>query len=317
MALCLGFFQIFCQQPNSGKINPETNRYPVEDFYNRIIELPVNYNNPKEGTFHLYYQITSNFNYKRPTIFFLYDTQQEYGKPGKVDKLAKDYGFYDLFNVVRYQMRGRKYSFINFKNADSTVNWEKAYYGFSSKQVIEDIERIRLDLFSKEPDTKIYMYGRSGGGYLVEEYLVKYSKHVKRAFIESACNPLIMKNLGYIESKYLYNTLNNIDSSLYTKLKLVIKKNTVPTSQLLWILKGIPYKSENPNAELSRLINELYENKTDLFNAYLQKNGFDFNKLLPPEKEMGAWTIGGILRPLECSGYLFSTDTKYIDPLYD
>ena len=272
LVLCLAGFQVYCQQSNAFQGAQEIDRYPVKDFYNRSIELPIDYNNPQEGTFFLYYQLSSNFDFNRPTIFFLYDTQQEYGRPGKVDELAKDsdYCFYDLFNVVRYQMRGRKYSFINLKNADSTVNWEKAYRVLSSKQVIEDIERVRQDLFSGKLDTKIYMFGRSGGGYLVEEYLVKYSKHVKRAFIESACNPFIMKDLGYIESKYLYNTLNAIDSNLYTRLKLIIKKNTVPTSQLLWILKAIPYRSENPNGELSQLINELYENKTGLFNAYLQ-----------------------------------------------
>ena len=122
LVFSIGYFQVYSQQSNLEKSDQYIDKYPVQDFHNRSIELPVDYNNPQEGTFFLYYQLTSNFDFKRPTLFFLYDTQQEYGKPGKVDELAKEYGFYDLFNVVRYQMRGRKFSSIDLKNADSTVN---------------------------------------------------------------------------------------------------------------------------------------------------------------------------------------------------
>ena len=92
-------------------------KYPVEDFYNRTIELPVDYENPDAGTFFQYYQLTSNFDFNRPTIFFFQDIAQQYGMPGKVDKLAKEYNFFDDFNVVYYQIRGRKYSFIEYFSA--------------------------------------------------------------------------------------------------------------------------------------------------------------------------------------------------------
>jgi len=88
----------------------QDHKYPIEDFYNRSIELPIDYENPDEGTFFLYYQLSSNFDFSRPTLFFFQDGQQQYGVPGKVDDLAQRYHFFDNFNVVRYQHRGRKYS---------------------------------------------------------------------------------------------------------------------------------------------------------------------------------------------------------------
>jgi pimeloyl-ACP methyl ester carboxylesterase len=239
--------------------------------------------------------------------------------PGKVDDLAKDkeYEFFDFCNVVRYQFRGRKYSYIEVKNSDGTVNWEKAYHALSSKQVVEDIERVRQSLFKDRPDTKIFIYGRSGGAYLIQEYLAKYPQNVKRALIESAPNPIIMKQLGNLESKSLYNMLMEIDPGLHDKLKAVLDKDIVPDLNLLWILKGIPYKSQNPKEELAKLINELYEGKKDLYEQYLQKQGFDFSKLLIPEEKMSVWELGCYIRGIECdTEYILGPEPNYVDPLY-
>jgi len=277
----------------------QDHKYPIEDFYHRSIELPIDYANPKEGTFIQYYEITSNFDFKKPTIVFFEDAQQEFTIPGNVDELAERYHFFQHFNVLYYHHRGREYSYIELKDRDGTVNWERAYRVLSSNQVIEDIEHIRKNLFKEKPDTKILIYGRSGGGCLVQRYLAKYSQYVHRAFIRAAPNPIIMKQLGYPESKYFYNKLNDIDPTLHVKLKEVMKKNIVPNYQLFWILKGIPYASKNPKDELKNLICELYEGKKSLYESYLQKKGFDFSKKIIPEKDMSGWDIGCNLRPLE------------------
>jgi pimeloyl-ACP methyl ester carboxylesterase len=292
-------------------------RYPIDDFYHRSIELPIDYANPQDGNFVQYYEITSNFNFNKPTIFFFQDAQQEFGIPGKVDDLAKSYQFFDDFNVLRYQHRGRKYSYIELKNNDGTVNWERAYRVLSSNQVIEDIEQIRKHLFKEKPDAKILIYGRSGGGYLVQQYLAKHSHNVHRAFIGAAPNPIILKQLGHPESKYFYNTLNEIDTTLHAKVKEILKKNIVPDYQLLWILKGIPYASKNPLDDLKNIIEELYEGKKILYESYLQKKGFDFSKKIIAEEDMNGMNIGSMLRPVEVSAeYMLDPDPEFIDPFY-
>ena len=40
--------------------------------------------------------------------------------------LLKGIIFFEEFNVVRFQLRGRDYSYIDLKNDDGTVQWEKA-----------------------------------------------------------------------------------------------------------------------------------------------------------------------------------------------
>jgi len=291
--------------------------YPNEDFYNRNIELPIDYNNPEEGTFTLYYQLSSNFDFNKPTIFFFQDSQQNFGQPGNVDDLAKRYQFYESYNVVRYQHRGRKYSYIEIRNEDETVNWEKVYRVLSSKQVVEDIERIKQDLFSKNPDTKIYLYGRSGGGYLIQEYLAKYSNNVERAFIRCAPNPLIMEKLGYVESKYLLNSINAVDTTLHTKLKIVIEKDIVPELQLLWLLMRLGYQNQDPGPIQANIINELYANTKDTYNSYMQKRGFDYEELKVNEAMKNQMGLGMYLRPIECDGvYLLGQPPEYIDPIY-
>jgi pimeloyl-ACP methyl ester carboxylesterase len=99
------------------------------------------------------------------------------------------------------------------KNPDGSVNWEKAYKVLSSDLIVEDIERIRRDLFKDTPETKILLYGRSGGGFLIQRYLAKYSRFARRAFIRAAPNSVIMKQLGYPQFKYFYNILTETDDN--------------------------------------------------------------------------------------------------------
>ncbi|MBN1998752.1 hypothetical protein JW935_14430 [candidate division KSB1 bacterium] len=297
--------------------SPQDHKYPIEDFYNRSIKLPIDYKDPEAGTFFQYYQLSSNFDFSRPTLFFFQDIAQQHTVPGEVDKLAKTYYFYDHFNVVFYQVRGREYSYIELKHPDGSVNWEKAYQLLSADLIIEDIERIRRDLFKENPETKILVYGRSGGGFTIQRYLAKYSKYVRRAFIRAAPNSVIMKQLGYPESKYFFNLLNEIDPSLYSKLKDILKRNVVPDYQLFWMLKTIPYASENPGNELKNLLNELYKGEKILYEKYLEKQEFDFSKRIRTEKEMRQREIGMAFAPIEVSAeYMLNPDPEFIDPFY-
>ena len=299
------------------KSYPAEKTYPKEDFYNRNLKMPIDHDNPGEGTFTLYYQLSSNFDFNNPTLFFIYDSQQNYGEPGKVDDLAKDYQFDESFNLVRYQFRGRDYSYIDVADQDGSINWERAYRLLSSRQAVEDIEKIRQDLFSKHPNTKIYLYGRSGGAYLAQEYLAKYSKHVARAFLRAAPNPVIMKKLGYIESKHLIRSLDAVDPELQSKLRMVIDRGMVPKLELLWLFLRLGYQYQEPGPFQAAVINELYENNLDTYTSYMKKGGFSFSKLKNDQalyRQMGA---GIYLRALECDGlYLLGPEPEYIDPIY-
>ena len=299
------------------QLGAQNHIYPVRDFHNRSIELPIDNENSEVGTFYQYYQLSSNFDFTRPTLFFFQDVAQQFSMPGEVDKLAKSYHFFDNFNVVYYQIRGRQYSFIELRNQDGSLNWEKAYTLLSYNLIIEDIESIRKDLFKDNPETKILAFGRSGGGFLLQKYLSKYSRYVSRAFIRAAPNSIIMKQFGYPESKYFYNTLNSIDTTLYAKLKIILKKDIVPDYQLYWILRNIPYASENPADEFEKLINELYFGKKYVYQQYIGDQRFDFSKWMKSEEDMSLRDIGMYYAPMEVSAeYMLDSDPEYIDPFY-
>ncbi|UCE08074.1 MAG: hypothetical protein JSW07_08615 [bacterium] len=299
------------------QLGAQSHKYPIEDFYYRSVELPIDYQNPQMGTFYQFYQLSSNFDFARPTLFFFQDIAQQFGMPGEIDRLAKEYHFFADFNVVYYQIRGRQYSFIELRNPDGSVNWEKAYTLLSANLVIEDIERIRRDLFKENPETKILAFGRSGGGFLIQRYLSKYSQYVSRAFIRAAPNSIIMKQLGYPESKYFYNTLNTVDSTLYAKLKVILKKEIIPDYKLFWILRNIPYASENPGQEFQLLINDLYNGEKQVYQQYVQNSRFDFSKWKKSEQDMNLRDIGMYFAPLEVSAeYMLDPDPDYIDPFY-
>ena len=292
-------------------------QYPIQDFYHRNITIPIDYENKNEGTFSLYYELSSNFKFEQPTIIFITDGQQSYGEAGKVDDLAKSYQFDSTFNLVFIENRGRKYSFIDVQNADGTVNWEKVYRLFSSEQMVEDIECVRRDLFKDHPESKLFLFARSGGGYITQEYLAKYGKHIQRAYLQCAPNPIIMKQLGFLESKSFLNTLNAADTSLHKKLKVVIKKNIVPELHLLWMLFRIQYAFEKPDSVYIRIINDLSNNNTESYEEYLKK-GFDYSKVKGAQtymaKQMG---YGMFMSAIQCDGYyLLGSPPDYIDPVY-
>jgi pimeloyl-ACP methyl ester carboxylesterase len=295
----------------------QQHRYPVEDFYHRNITIPINHMNSNEGTFTLYYELSKNFKFDQPTIIFVTDGQQSYGEAGKVDALAGMYQFDSTFNLVFIENRGRQYSFIDTRRTEGTIDWEGVYRLMSSKQMVEDIECIRRDLFRDHPESKLFLFARSGGGYVTQEYLAKYGKHVQRAYLQCAPNPTIMKQLGFLESKSFLNTLNAADPGLHEKLKAVLNKNIVPELHLLWMLFRIQYAVEKPDSIYRTIINDLSNKDTTSYGEYL-KRGFDYSEAKGTEttlaKQMG---LGMYMSAIQCDGYyLLGSPPDYIDPVY-
>lgn len=301
-----------------GTVRSQQQRYPVEDFYHRNITVPVNHFDSSEGMFSLYYELSTNFKFDQPTIFFITDQQQSYGQPGKVDRLAELYRFDSTFNLVFIENRGRRYSYIDVMNADGTVDWEKVYRLLSSKQMIEDIECVREDLFKDHPESRLFIFARSGGGYVAQEYLAKYGNHVQRAYLQCAPNPIIMKQLGFLESKSFMKTLTAAGPGLPEKLAAVLKKNIVPRLNLLWMLYRIEFAPGKPDSIYQRIINDLARNDTSFYHEYL-KRGLDYSKVKGMQsamtKQMG---FGMGMSPIQCDEYyILGPPPDYIDPTYE
>lgn len=297
--------------------NAQQHRYPIGDFHHRSIEVPVDHFDVDKGTFSLYYELSSNFRFDKPTIFFLTDQQQSYGEAGKVDQLAKQFRFDSTLNVLFIENRGRKYSYIDMEDESGVVDWERVYLLLSSRQMVEDIECVRRDLFKDHPGSSMYIFARSGGGYLAQEYLARYGEHVQRAYLQCAPNPIIMRQLGYPESKTFINELASVDPSLPAKLRSVMEKGVVPELNLLWMLYRFGFAFDKPDSLYVRIINDLASGDTNSYHENL-KNGFDYSKVKGMQsamtKQMG---LGMGMSPIQCDGYyILGKPPDYIDPIY-
>jgi pimeloyl-ACP methyl ester carboxylesterase len=246
-------------------------------------------------------------------VFYIVDSQQyAHG----ADRTAESYEFSDSLNLVLIEFRGRRHSPIEMTKADGSVDWEKAYRLLASHQAVEDIEAVRRDLFKGHPDTKVLFYGRSGGAYLIHEYLSKYPLNAARAFTRAAPNPLVMHMQGNPESKALMESLNKIDSALHGKLRAVLQRESIPSHKLMWLLLQLPYSDPNATELQARIIDELYEGNSTTYDEYSATPRYDLSDALVAqvERQMG---VGSRLRPLECDGpYLLGPEPDYADPVY-
>jgi hypothetical protein len=58
--------------------------------------------------------------------------------------------------------------------------------------------------------------------------------------------------------------------------------------------------------------------KLDLYSQYLEKQGFDFSKMVNTEDKMSPREIGMIFCPVEVSGeYMMNPTPEYLDPFYE
>jgi pimeloyl-ACP methyl ester carboxylesterase len=239
---------------------------------------------------------------------------QQYARDA--DKVFDDYQLSDSLNLVLIEYRGRKHSPIDLTGEDGSVDWEKVYRLMASYQAAEDIEAVRRDLFRDNPQTRINLYGRSGGAYLVHEYLSRYPKHAARAFTRTAPNPLILHKLGNPESRALVEGLDAIDPELHARLEEVLAQETVPSLDLQWLLLLLPYRNPKAPELQARIINELHANNTTTYHEYHAQWEYNLSRLDPNGlvRQMGA---GMLLRPLECHGpYLLGPKAEYVEPVY-
>lgn len=82
------------------------------------------------------------------------------------------------------------------------------------------------------PDGKIMLYGGSGGGFLVQQYLDKYGSHISRAFIEFSGAPDIAQQHNVTFASNLYE--QNPDAA---KVYFVLSQNETRTSLAFTMFK--------------------------------------------------------------------------------
>jgi pimeloyl-ACP methyl ester carboxylesterase len=89
---------------------------------------------------------------------------------------------------------------------------------YGSNEQIDDIEAVRLDMQKNgllPQNNEIMVYGRSGGGVLVQQYLDKYGDHVSRALIEASGGPDLARVHNTTFTKNTYESNSSVASSYF------------------------------------------------------------------------------------------------------
>jgi pimeloyl-ACP methyl ester carboxylesterase len=250
---------------------------PPLDATHRYLTVPLVYARPELGSFRLYYETNTDFNPAKRTVFFLHDGQQQPTAVGAPDELKKKYGL-DL-NIVRMEHRGLPCSRIGRIYARDGIDWELAYQVFSSVNVVEDIDRIRIDLVGQ--DRKIYLWGRSGGGFLAAQYLATHASSVDRAAILVSSDN---SQTCFLAQREQFFGMLRAEGLMEAYLD-ILAKPPVPDIEFLWILQRLGYDHFPSEKKQADFIRSLRADDLSLYRAYLDryKNVDEFMAMIQKE----------------------------------
>jgi pimeloyl-ACP methyl ester carboxylesterase len=165
----------------------------------RSIEVPFSRRDRSLGTFPLEFELGKPFDAAKPAVFVIPDGQQFYVRQGTVAPL-QDEIFGDGFNVIGIIGRGSSRAVEEKIHADGKIDWQRAYAVLCADEWIDDIEAVRIAVVGR--GGKISLYGRSGGGLLVDQYLAKYPAHVRTVFTQAAVNRFVDAKFGIQSDRF-------------------------------------------------------------------------------------------------------------------
>jgi pimeloyl-ACP methyl ester carboxylesterase len=216
------------------------------------LSVLLDYADSGAGRADLFYEFGAPFNPKKRTVLLVADGQQFYVQPGAAARLQKQL-FGPNVNVVGLVTRGSTPAFVKATlGPDGKVDWARAWRLFNSMQWIEDIESVRRAVVG---DAQIMLYGRSGGAYLVHQYLAAHAEHVSRAFTQSPVNPIIARDLG-IRLDRFWDHLGRTNPELQPILAAALKRRSDESIRMLLALQRQHFfvPQEQETAERARLI---------------------------------------------------------------
>lgn len=188
------------------------------------VAVPFDHFGDRQETFDLYVEFGAPFDPAKPTVFALNDGQQFFIRRGHVAEY-QDRLFGDGINVIGIVGRGYpgEYTALKAKVGapDSDPDWQAAWRLFRSAQWVEDIELVRKNILGD--DSKIMLWGRSGGGFLVHEYLAAHGEHASRAFTSApAVTP--MARFAGVHPDHFWAEIGASDAQAQARLLEVMQR---------------------------------------------------------------------------------------------
>lgn len=193
----------------------------AQEFLRRV-RVPVIRGGGDTSTAEIQLDLGARFDPGKPTVIVVEDGQQFYVHPGSMKALQADL-FGPGVNVVGIIPRGVTAAFLDAAIEPwGQTNWRRAWAIFNSEEWIADIEAVRQSLVGARG--QVDLYGRSGGAYLVHQYLAEHPTAVRRAFTQSAVDPALNRELHIPLDDYFTNIVAS-DSGLGAMLLASLPKS--------------------------------------------------------------------------------------------
>jgi len=245
--------------PTSRLGGEETYAEMPPDARHYYVDLPLVHGEPERGSYRAFYILSPGFDPSAgPVVFFVTDGQME------LVGLHPDFAWFDHYlgglSYVLIGHRGHTPTlFPEVFDSDGNLDHAAAMRLYGSQQQIEDIEKIRLDMESKRllpRSGKIGMYGASGAGILVQQYVARYGHNVERLALEVTGAPDLSRESEQLFSPPLGDVCPRASSSLSASRAWDDEPKRAAFAYLLY---QVARKSPRPCQELSEVIQEFVD----------------------------------------------------------
>lgn len=233
------------------------------------IPVPVDYSDPKAGTTTVSYELGAVFSPTKPTVFIITDAQQFYVRKGAVSTLQATL-LDTSYNVVGILNRSNNDDLKNFViDKSGNIDWRKAATVFSWQQYVNDINEVRKKLVGDSGH--IYLYGQSGGGFLIHQFLSVYGQYVDKAFTAAAVNYSLDAEAGINHDKF-WEQATRANPQFAEKFKELIAGNLTGRDLIAMLFQRQHFfvQPDSLDAERNRLLNTLLANDTTAIRQYQQ-----------------------------------------------
>lgn len=150
------------------------------------IAMPLDHERPGAGSFELRYERARAAAPAAPTVLVVADGQQFYTRPGAAARLQQEL-FGSGFDVLVPYGRGREPAVREHLTGSGSTDWALAHQLLKRDQWLADLGQLVRELRLRE--RPLHLYGRSGGAYLIYEWLVADPQAADRVYVQAAVNP--------------------------------------------------------------------------------------------------------------------------------
>lgn len=197
------------------------------------IAVPLDHERPEAGRFELRYERALAAAPAAPTVLVVADGQQFYTRPGAAARLQQEL-FGSGFDVLVPYGRGRESAVKERLTGSGSTDWALAHQLLKRDQWLADLGQLVRELRLRE--RPLHLYGRSGGAYLIYEWLVADPQAADRVYVQAAVNPELDVRWG-LGADRTWDELSAGDPALSAKLMAELDRRPESRATIVRLLQ--------------------------------------------------------------------------------